>query len=117
MKDIGEPHVFVSYVREDRHLVEKLCNELKRNNVTVWLDREKIRPGERWQIAIRRAIEEGALFIACFSKAYGNRGKSYMNVELAIAVDQLRSKPADRALVHTSAPRRRIRSRPTYRGR
>lgn len=92
-----KPHVFVSYIREDREAVERLCAEFKRNGVEVWLDREKIRPGERWQIAIRRAIEEGAFFIACFSPAYGNRSKSYMNVELTIAVEQLRSRPADRA--------------------
>src|SRR6266446_5074521 len=97
MNSVAKPHVFVSYVREDRRAVEKLCEELKRNEVAVWLDREKIRPGERWQIAIRRAIEEGALFIACFSTAYADRHSSYMNVELTIAVEQLRSRPSDRA--------------------
>jgi len=56
----SKPHVFVSCVREDRHAVERLCAEFKRSGVAVWLDREKIRPGERWQIAIRRAIEQGA---------------------------------------------------------
>lgn len=97
MTSRSKPHVFVSYVREDGNTVEKLCAELKRSDVEVWLDREKIRPGERWQIAIRRAIEEGAFFIACFSTAYGKRGTSYMNVELTIAVEQLRLRPADRA--------------------
>jgi|RhiMetdeSRZDD1v2_1073273.scaffolds.fasta_scaffold160400_3 class 3 adenylate cyclase len=97
MNQESSPHVFVSYVREDSRVVERLCAELKSHGVAVWLDREKIRPGERWQIAIRRAIEEGAFFIACFSNAYANRGSSYMNVELTIAVEQLRYKPADRA--------------------
>lgn len=97
MNTSAKPHAFVSYVREDRRTVEKLCSELKRNDVAVWLDREKIRPGERWQVAIRRAIEAGGFFIACFSPAYGQRGTSYMNVELTLAVEQLRSRPADRA--------------------
>lgn len=92
-----KPHVFISYVREDRGPVDRLCAELDRHGVAVWLDREKIQPGQRWQIAIRRAIEKGAFFIACFSQAYGNRGTSYMNVELAIAIDQLRTRSADRA--------------------
>ena len=91
------PHVFVSYVREDRRLVENLCTILKRNEIEVWLDREKIRPGERWQVAIRRAIEEGAFFTACFSTAYNVRENSYMNTELTIAIDQLRSRPTNRA--------------------
>ena len=59
MSQESRPHVFVSYVREDRRVVERLCAELKSSGVEVWLDREKIRPGERWQIAIRRAIEDG----------------------------------------------------------
>jgi class 3 adenylate cyclase len=93
----NSPHVFISYLREDQRLVSELCRELARRSVTVWLDREKIHPGERWQVAIRRAIEDGAFFIACFSAAYGARGRSYMNVELTMAVEQLRSKPVDRA--------------------
>jgi class 3 adenylate cyclase len=90
-------HIFISYLREDKRVVDLLCQNLKSNGLDVWLDREKIRPGERWQIAIRRAIEDGAFFIACFSEAHVNRDRSYMNVELAIAVEQLALRPADRA--------------------
>ena len=97
MNSAANLHVFISYVREDRRAVDKLCAELERNGIAVWLDREEIRPGERWEIAIRRAIEGGAFFIACFSKAYDDRGKSYMNVELTIAIDQLRLRPSNRA--------------------
>lgn len=90
-------HVFISYVREDRPAVEELCTELRQNGIAVWLDREEIRPGERWKIEIRRAIEGGTFFIACFSKAYVDRDKSYMNEELTIAIDQLRLRPSNRA--------------------
>ncbi len=78
-------------------LVDKLCDQLQRNAVTVWLDREEIRPGERWQLAIRRAIERRAFFIACFSEAYGSRAASYMNLELTLATEQLLMRPTDRA--------------------
>lgn len=90
-------HVFISYLREDAREVEKLCNYLKENGIDVWIDRDKILPGERWQLAIRRAIEDGAFFIACFSSAFKDRDRSYMNVELGIAIDQLAKRPADRA--------------------
>ncbi|HOD97353.1 MAG TPA: TIR domain-containing protein [Syntrophales bacterium] len=92
-----EPHVFISYLREDREDIDRICDALKRKDIQVWIDREKILPGERWQIAIRRAIEEGAYFLACFSDAYAKRETSYMNVELAIAVEQLALRPTDRA--------------------
>jgi class 3 adenylate cyclase len=90
-------HAFVSYVREDAHTVEALCSALKAGGVDVWLDREMIQPGERWQVAIRQAIERGAFFLACFSEASAKRDRSYMNFELTIAVDQLRYRPVDRA--------------------
>lgn len=95
-KSTSDPHVFVSYLRENLAEVEELCDELRRADVAVWLDRENIQPGERWQTSIRRAIEDGASFLACFSQAYGARGSSYMNVELTIAIDQLRARPTDR---------------------
>ena len=92
-----KPHVFVSYVREDAQLVDELCDRLKRRGIEVWLDREKIMPGERWQVSVRRAIQDGAFFIACFSESFETRMSSYMNVELTIAVEQLRYRPTDRA--------------------
>jgi len=72
-------HVFFSYVRDDQKLVDRLANELRQAGVDVWLDREQIRPGQRWQHAIRKAIENGAYFIACFSSNYEARSRSYMN--------------------------------------
>ena len=93
---MSNQHIFISYIREDASDVERLSNDLKRHGINVWLDREKISPGERWQIAIRRAIEDGAFYIACFSENYSRRETSYMNVELGIAVDQLAMRPADR---------------------
>src|SRR5690348_1604790 len=90
-------HVFISYVRDDRPLVRELCAALHKNSIAFWLDRDQIRPGEKWQVAIRRAIESGTFFIACFSKAYDVRSKSYMNIELTLAIEQLRLRPADRA--------------------
>lgn len=55
----------------------------------MWLDREKLYPGENWRTAIRRAIDEGGYFIACFSKAQGRKERSEMNHELNIAIDVL----------------------------
>ena len=88
-------HVFISYFREDSIAVNDLAKFLRRNGVDVWLDKDKISAGQRWQIAIREAIENGAFFLACFSSGYANRNKSYMNEELTIAIDEIRKRPAD----------------------
>ena len=90
------PHAFVSYVHEDREVVDKLCSQLREKGVALWLDRDKIHAGERWRVAIRQAIRDGAFFLACFSRASLLKRRSYMNAELMLAIDELRSRPAER---------------------
>jgi hypothetical protein len=108
------PHVFLSYVREDQAIVGRLVAQLKHSGVQVWLDREQIKPGQRWQSAIADAIGAGAFFIACFSSAYEKRDRSYMNAELVLAINELRRRPTDRAwfipvmLTQCSVPDRQI---------
>src|SRR5438309_10689161 len=87
----------MSFVEENRDEVRRLCQDLQEHGVHVWLDREQIRPGERWRLAIRRAIEEGAFFIACFSSEYAARDRSYTNEELVLAIEELRKRPTSRA--------------------
>lgn len=90
-------HVFISYVREDSQSVERLCNSLRQSGVQLWIDRNNILPGTRWRRAIRKAINEGDYFIACFSPHYINRGTTFMNEELTIAIELLRKMPIERA--------------------
>jgi hypothetical protein len=89
-------HVFISYVHDNFALVERLCNALKSSGIRVWLDRDEIKPGMRWENAIREAIASGAYFIACFSKEFNSRSRSYMNEELTFAIEELRRRPTER---------------------
>jgi hypothetical protein len=89
--------VFVSYVREDAPMVDALCDDLRARGLPVWQDRTSLAPGERWQVAIRRAITQGACaFVACFSENYSARARSYMNEELTLAIEEIRKRPQDR---------------------
>jgi hypothetical protein len=107
-------HVFISYVRENRTTVDRFAAALRAGGIAVWVDRDDIDPGQRWQDAIRAAIKSGDFFIACFSKESNARPESYMNEEVAIAIEQLRLMPNDRAwfipvvLDGTDVPRLRI---------
>jgi sugar/nucleoside kinase (ribokinase family) len=85
-----EPHVFISYVRENAQRVMRLAEALRASGVKVWLDRNAIKPGADWRQAIQEAIETGSFFIACFSKQYWNRSRNYMNEELKVAIDEIR---------------------------
>jgi TIR domain len=42
-------HMLISHVREDYEAVKRLAADLRQYGVTVWLDRDRLRPGERWQ--------------------------------------------------------------------
>jgi HEAT repeat protein len=88
-------HAFLSYVRENQKIVDRLAADLNKGGVTVWLDRTQIDPGARWRDAIKSAIKNGQFFIACFSKEYGDRDRTYMNEELTLAIDELRTRSSN----------------------
>lgn len=90
-------HVFISYVRDNVTQVEKLLKALTEAGIEVWIDRDHIKPGTRWQTAIKEAIADGAFFLACFSKESRSRSRSYMNEELTQAIEELRQRPADQS--------------------
>ena len=72
------PGVFISYVRDNQKMVDRLCKDLTTHGAKVWLDRNNITPGKRWKQAIRRAIREGSFFIACFSPKIDTYEKGIM---------------------------------------
>ena len=89
-------HVFISYVRENEAAAERVAKALRESGIDVWIDRDSIVPGDRWKQEIRKAIQNGACFVACFSKEYSARSKTYMNEELTVAIEELRQRPTDR---------------------
>src|SRR5215203_6234706 len=90
-------HTFVSYVRADSERVRRLCHSLNERGITTWLDQEELKPGQRWKQEIKGAIKKGAFFLACFSSAYRDRQRTYMNEELTLAIEELRLRSTDRA--------------------
>ncbi len=88
---------FISYVREDSGPIDRLSADLQRRGVATWKDRDDLEPGLRWKDEIKKAIQSGSAFVACFSPRYEARDRTYMNEELTIAVEELRLRPRDRA--------------------
>ena len=89
--------VFISYVHDNTSDVDRFCQDLNSFGIEVWRDRKDIDPGTFWEEAIRKAIQEGAFFIACFSKEYRGRKTTYMNAELTLAIEELRLRHTDQA--------------------
>jgi WD40 repeat protein len=50
--------VFISYAEEDRTTMEKICNSLRRESITVWTNETDIQTGEALEEAIKRGIEQ-----------------------------------------------------------
>ena len=89
-------HIFISYVKEDYEYVINLANALELKGIKVWLDKERLQPGIQWQKAMQNAIEDGAYFIACFSKNYCKKLDTSINEELKIVIERLQKVQDDR---------------------
>ena len=61
------PKVFLSYSRKDSETALKLYQYLKNEGIEIWLDKEKLIPGQNWKYAISQAIKESTHFLALFS--------------------------------------------------
>jgi len=92
----GRTRVFVSYVREDLDIVDRLVAALLDAGYDVWIDRDRLLPGMRWKAEIKNAIAAGDFFLACFTPRYW-KPESYMNEELLAAVERLRLMPRSRS--------------------
>jgi hypothetical protein len=77
--------VFISYLREDGPKVEPVTRAFDDAQVPYWLDRDQIRPGDNWKLAVRDAILGGAMFVPFFSERFAERQSAYMHEEIELA--------------------------------
>lgn len=84
--------IFISYGREDYPAAKRLFDDLRSAGLKPWLDREHLVPGQKWKIAIRRAIRESRFFVALLSSRTVT-GKGFRNTELREAIDILKEYP------------------------
>lgn len=90
MKLSKQLQIFLLYARGDQEGVYRLYQRLLRDGASVWLDREKILPGQDWQYEIHCAIQRSDLAIVCLSRQFNKQG-GYRHEELKIALKKARS--------------------------
>lgn len=90
MKLTKQLRIFLLYARGDQEPVRRLYRRMLREGADVWLDREKLIPGQDWQYEIRRAIQDSDLVIVCVSRQFNRQG-GYRHEELKIAVKKAAS--------------------------
>lgn len=78
--------IFLCYADPDREKVILLYDQLTLAGFTPWMDKKHLLGGEKWEIAIRRAIRSSDFFFVCLSEKSVNR-RGFMQKEIKIALD------------------------------
>ena len=84
--------VFLCYSHTDNDAVQALCSRLKKDDIEIWLDKEKLLPGQDWKYEIRSAILKSNIVIVCLSRHF-NKQRGYRHEELKIALEKAASLP------------------------
>ncbi len=98
MKLSKQLQVFLLYARSDQETVRHLYQRIIKEGAEVWLDREKILPGQDWQYEIRKAIQGSDFVIVCLSRQFNKQG-GYRHEELKIALAKARSLPEGKSFI------------------
>ena len=105
--------VFLCHASQDKPAVRKFYSKLSSVNwVDVWLDEEKLLPGQDWSLEIEKAVETTDVVIVFISTNSVNK-EGYVQKELRLALDIADEKPEGTIFVvpvrlddNSSAPRR-----------
>lgn len=92
MKLTKQLRVFLLYAHHDEDAVRRLYRRLVKAGAGVWLDKERLLPGQDWQYEIHQAIHSSDLVIVCLSKQFNKQG-GYRHEELRIAVEKANLRP------------------------
>lgn len=92
MKLSRQLQVFLLHARQDEKLVRRVYQRLIREGADVWLDQEKLLPGQDWAYEICKAIHSTDIVIACVSRQFNRQG-GYRHEELRIALEKAASLP------------------------
>lgn len=88
--------IFLSYAHEDYPHAKKLYDILNSiPAVDVWLDKESLLPGQRWELEIRKAIRASQFFLLLISRRSTEK-KGFYQREIREALKVLEEYPDDK---------------------
>jgi hypothetical protein len=76
--------VFLCHAHSDKDAVKALYSRLTKDGVDAWLDKEKLLPGQDWELEIRKAVREADVVVVCLSKQFNQAGFRQKEVRLAL---------------------------------
>src|SRR5512143_2320777 len=83
--------VCLCHAHADRDAVRGLYARLTKDGVDAWLDKEKLLPGQDWELEIRKAVREADVVVVCLSKQFNQAG--FRQKEVRLALDTAMEKP------------------------
>ena len=83
--------VFLCHAHADRDAVRTLYSRLVKDGVDAWLDKEKLLPGQDWELEIKKAVREADVVVVCLSKQFNQAG--FRQKEVKWALDAALEKP------------------------
>lgn len=87
--------VFLCHASQDKPVVQELYAALKNEGwIDPWLDKNKILPGQNWEIAVEKAVANSDVIIVCLS-SHSVSKEGYVQKEMRYAYDLALEKPED----------------------
>jgi TIR domain-containing protein len=59
----AKPEVFISYATGSKPFAQILSRELEKKGLSSWADFKDLKPGQRWQVELDRAVNKASLFL------------------------------------------------------
>jgi hypothetical protein len=88
------PRIFLSYAREDSYKVRIIYRRLTGLGCRPWLDSTRLKPGDRWEDEIYKAVLGSQFFIACLSmNSVRKIGFVQREWEIALEVNRASAQP------------------------
>jgi len=84
--------VFLCHSFDDKPAIRELYKKLIEQGIDVWLDEEKLLPGQDWQFEIPGALQDSDAVIVCLSSSSITK-EGYVQKEIKFAIDKADEKP------------------------
>jgi hypothetical protein len=89
--------VFLCHAHSDAAAVRSLYRRLTTDGVDAWLDKEKLLPGQDWDMEIRKEVREADTVVVCLSKQFNQAG--FRQKEVRLALDAAMEKPEGKIFI------------------
>lgn len=84
--------VFLCHASGDKPAVIKLYEQLIKDGIDAWLDKEKLIAGQDWQFEIPKAVRNSDVVIVCLSSQSVTK-EGFVQKEIKLALDAADEKP------------------------